>query len=71
MIGNGVVLDPIAFLKEVGRLRDLGVDVDRQRVCLEPRAGDPALSPHDRAGGGERAGAQEDRHDEPRHRAGV
>ena len=28
VIGNGVVLDPIAFLKEVGRLRDLGVQVD-------------------------------------------
>jgi adenylosuccinate synthase len=30
IIGNGVVLDPIAFLKEVGKLRALGVDVDRQ-----------------------------------------
>jgi adenylosuccinate synthase len=28
VIGNGVVLDPIAFLKEVGRIRDFGVDVD-------------------------------------------
>src|SRR5246127_5093582 len=28
VIGNGVVLDPIAFLKEVGRLRELGVQVD-------------------------------------------
>ncbi|HWG20234.1 MAG TPA: adenylosuccinate synthase [Terracidiphilus sp.] len=28
VIGNGVVLDPIAFLKEVNKLRDLGVDVD-------------------------------------------
>src|ERR1700687_4109252 len=28
VIGNGVVLDPIAFLKEVAKLRDLGVDVD-------------------------------------------
>jgi adenylosuccinate synthase len=28
IIGNGVVLDPIAFLKEVARLRDLGVHVD-------------------------------------------
>ena len=27
IIGNGVVLDPIAFLSEVGRLRELGVDV--------------------------------------------
>ncbi len=30
VIGNGVVLDPIAFLKEVGKLRSLGVDVDAQ-----------------------------------------
>jgi adenylosuccinate synthase len=28
VIGNGVVLDPVAFLKEVARLRELGVDVD-------------------------------------------
>ncbi len=30
VIGNGVVLDPMAFLKEIGKLRTLGVDVDRQ-----------------------------------------
>ena len=30
IIGNGVVLDPIAFLKEVAKLRGLGVDVDSQ-----------------------------------------
>ena len=30
VIGNGVVLDPMAFLKEVGKLRDLGVEIDRQ-----------------------------------------
>jgi adenylosuccinate synthase len=28
MIGNGVVLDPVAFLKEVSSLRDTGVKVD-------------------------------------------
>src|SRR5438477_9080375 len=28
VIGNGVVLDPIAFLKEVGALREAGVKVD-------------------------------------------
>src|SRR3954465_12946424 len=28
VIGNGVVLDPVAFLKEVGSLRDAGVKVD-------------------------------------------
>jgi adenylosuccinate synthase len=30
IIGNGVVLDPIAFLKEVAKLRTLGVAVDAQ-----------------------------------------
>jgi len=30
IIGNGVVLDPIAFLKEVAKLRELGVAVDGQ-----------------------------------------
>jgi adenylosuccinate synthase len=30
VIGNGVVLDPIAFLKEVAKLRGLGVAVDSQ-----------------------------------------
>ncbi len=30
VIGNGVVLDPLAFLKEVARLRDLGVSVEGQ-----------------------------------------
>ncbi|HKO17803.1 MAG TPA: adenylosuccinate synthase [Acidobacteriaceae bacterium] len=30
VIGNGVVLDPIAFLKEVGKLGSLGIDVDGQ-----------------------------------------
>ncbi|HUV70065.1 MAG TPA: adenylosuccinate synthase [Terracidiphilus sp.] len=30
IIGNGVVLDPLAFLKEVGHLRELGVGVDEQ-----------------------------------------
>jgi adenylosuccinate synthase len=30
IIGNGVVLDPLAFLKEVAKLRDLGVAVDGQ-----------------------------------------
>jgi adenylosuccinate synthase len=30
IIGNGVVLDPIAFLKEVAKLRGMGVEVDDQ-----------------------------------------
>jgi adenylosuccinate synthase len=28
VIGNGVVLDPLAFLKEAGALRDMGVQID-------------------------------------------
>src|ERR1700760_1965550 len=41
VIGNGVVLDPLAFLKEVGKLRDLGINVNqifvsnRAQVILE------------------------------------
>jgi adenylosuccinate synthase len=30
VIGNGVVLDPMAFLAEVGKLRELGVGIDEQ-----------------------------------------
>jgi adenylosuccinate synthase len=30
VIGNGVVLDPMAFLQEIGKLRDLGVNLDAQ-----------------------------------------
>jgi adenylosuccinate synthase len=37
VIGNGVVLDPMAFLKETGRLRDLGIDVDA-RLFVSNRA---------------------------------
>ena len=37
VIGNGVVLDPIAFLKEVAKLRDLGVAVD-ERLYVSNRA---------------------------------
>ncbi len=37
VIGNGVVLDPLAFLKEVGKLRDLGVEVEG-RLFVSNRA---------------------------------
>jgi adenylosuccinate synthase len=30
VVGNGVVLDPIAFLKEVAKLHSLGIDLDSQ-----------------------------------------
>ena len=38
VIGNGVVLDPIAFLEEVAKLRALGVAVDEQRLFVSNRA---------------------------------
>jgi adenylosuccinate synthase len=37
VIGNGVVLDPMAFLKEVAKLRGLGVAVD-ERLSVSNRA---------------------------------
>ena len=37
IIGNGVVLDPLAFLNEVGKLRKLGVAVD-ERLFVSNRA---------------------------------
>ncbi|HEX4007505.1 MAG TPA: adenylosuccinate synthase [Acidobacteriaceae bacterium] len=37
VIGNGVVLDPMAFLKETGRLREHGIDVDN-RLFVSNRA---------------------------------
>jgi len=59
---NGVVLDPIAFLKEVAKLRSLAVDVDKPAFCLEPAQ---VILPYHRmieAGSGKRAGTQEDWH---------
>ena len=37
IIGNGVVLDPLAFLKEVARLRELGRGRRRPAVHFKPR----------------------------------
>ena len=37
VIGNGVVLDPVAFIKEVGMLREVGIDVDG-RLFVSNRA---------------------------------
>jgi adenylosuccinate synthase len=37
-IGNGVVLDPIAFLDEVARLRALGLSVDERQLFVSNRA---------------------------------
>ncbi len=38
VICNGVVLDPIAFLDELDRVRALGVDVDERRLFISNRA---------------------------------
>src|SRR5579859_5755374 len=38
VIGNGVVLDPIAFLKEVEELRKTGVNVDGKNLFISNRA---------------------------------
>jgi adenylosuccinate synthase len=56
VIGNGVVLDPIAFLKEVAALRETG---------------DPAIPSHDRTSFGKCSGARKDRHHFPRHRSDL
>jgi len=37
VIGNGVVLDPVALIKEIGMLRDAGIDVDG-RLFVSNRA---------------------------------
>ena len=71
VIGNGVVLDPIAFLKEVAALRETGVQGGWQPVRQQPRPRDPALPSHDRTGFGKCSGTGEDRHHLPRHRADL
>src|SRR5688572_9646246 len=35
VVGNGVVIDPVQFLQEVGELRDRGVSVGRNLVVSE------------------------------------
>jgi len=56
VIGNASYR-PMAFLKEVGKLRDLGVEIDRQ-LFVSNRARSSALSPHDRARRRKRPGAR-------------
>ena len=82
VIGNGVVLDPMALLRRSATLREAGDCRQRagrrfirfraaESLHQQSRAPHPALSPHDRTGGGERAGTGQDRHHLARHRAGV
>ena len=71
VIGNGVVLDPLAFLKEVKHAAPGRRAGGWQSFCLQPRARDPALPPHDRDGSGKRSRTREDRHHLARHRPCV
>ena len=58
VIGNGVVLDPIAFLKEVGALARDRRESGWQPVRQQPRPRDPALPSHDRTGFGKCPGTR-------------
>ena len=74
IIGNGVVFDPHAFVAEVAKLKAQGVDVTPgpPENCRKRRAY-PVAAPGARRIP-RRRGFQfrhEDRHDPPRHRAGL
>ncbi len=71
VIGNGVVVDPIAFEREIGRARVARRRDRRQPARLRPRAPDPAAPPRPRGALRGAAGEPEDRDDAARHRAGV
>jgi adenylosuccinate synthase len=47
VIGNGVVLDPMALLNEIDKLAAIGLDVSQAVARQQSRAGDSALSPDD------------------------
>jgi adenylosuccinate synthase len=47
VIGNGVVLDPMAFLSEVKKLKDAGLKIGWAAFCVQPGAGDSAIPPDD------------------------
>ena len=72
VIGNGVVLDPMAFLKEVEKLDGAGrAHVDGQ-LFVSNRA--QVILPYHRMielAAENAPGRHEDRHDQPRHRPGV
>ena len=38
IIGNGVVLDPVAFIEEVETIRKQGVDISPETVCIAENA---------------------------------
>ena len=71
VIGNGVVFDPVAFLKEVAALREAGVKVEWQPVRQQPGSRDFALSSHDRVGVRKRPRTRENRNYLARHRSYI
>ena len=71
VIGNGVVLDPLAFLKEAGALREAGGKSTAIFSGVQSCARDSALSPDDRTGRRKRARTRKDWNDFPRHRSGI
>ena len=71
VIGNGVVLDPMAFLNEVKKLKDAGLPVDEQ-LFVSNRA--QVILPYHRMielAAENAPRSYEDRHHQPRHRPGL
>ena len=71
VIGNGVVLDPVALLEEIDLLLKAGVKVSN-RIVISDRA--HLLMPYHRLFGRSRGDPQrrfQDRHDPPRYRPGL
>ena len=74
IIGNGVVFDPHAFVAEVAKLKAQGVDVTPdQPEDRRERGADPVAAPRARRvpRGRSLQFRHQDRHDPPRHRAGL
>ena len=72
VIGNGVVLDPWAFLDEIARIKDQGVRISaRQSEGVRVRRADPAHPFRAGRHPGKPRGRHQDRHDQARHRPGL
>ena len=71
MIGNGVVVDPVALEKEIGRARGGRGRDRRQPRALRPRAPHPPAPPRPRGAVRGAARRAQDRHHAARHRPGV
>ena len=72
IIGNGVVVDPWALLKEIDAIAEKGVDVTPENLKLADNATLilPSHGQIDRARE-EAAAREQDRHHRPRHRPGL